>query len=79
MTLFNIESAIDAADNTISYEISEAIEYIAQDAYGVASIDDLTDEQAEELQARIGELDHSTSYLLPVLQSFLDVRNQSEQ
>lgn len=76
MTLFNIEKAIDTADNTISYEINEAIEYIIQDAFGVASFDDLSDEQVSELQERINELDQNTSFLVPEIQFEIDVRNK---
>lgn len=76
MTLFNITRAIDTADNTISYEINEAIEYIIQDAFGVASFDELSDEQVSELQDHINELDHNTSFLVPEIQFAIDVRDK---
>ena len=60
MSNYNFERMIDKIDNIINYEIQEQIEYMVQDAFGVASFDELDRVQIQELKLNIQELDYES-------------------
>ena len=60
MSNYNFEWMIDKIDNIIDYEIQEQIEYMIQDAFGVASFDELDCVQIQELKLNIQELDYDS-------------------
>ena len=76
MSNFNFERAIDRVVDSIAYEITEQIEYMIQDAFGVPSFYDLSDDQIAELIEKTQELEGN--YVVNEIRYLIGLRDYCE-
>lgn len=74
MSNFNFDRSIDKIIGIIDYEISEQIEYMIQDAFGVPSFDDLSETQIAELIEKIQDM--NDNYVVNEIRRLIDSRKE---
>ena len=76
MSNFNFERSIDKIIDIIGYEISEQIEYMLQDAFGVPSFNELSDDQVAELAEKTHDM--YDNYVINEIRYLIDRREEQK-
>jgi hypothetical protein len=66
MNNYNFERMFDKIDSIIDYELQEQVEYMIQDAFGVASFDELDSDQIAVLKSNLPDPDQEVFSSLTV-------------